>query len=100
VILKIDYNNNGVFPHHQQKNRTKCTKGKRKRENIPTSDSRAVEKWWDERMRKVRKTKMVVGLVWKKIIMVLCLLLFLPAVSLRMLVTWCLKFAIAYVLLP
>jgi hypothetical protein len=69
-------------PKSNRKTEQNAPRDHRKKENIPTSDSSAVEKWWDERMRERRNTKMVVGLVWKKIIMAACcLLLFLPAVS-------------------
>jgi hypothetical protein len=63
-----------VFPHHpgkKEKENQNKRQQEKERESIPSSDSRAVEKWWDERMREVRKTEMAVGLVWKKKIMVL-----------------------------
>lgn len=72
MILRIDYNNNGVFPHQPKKQNKR--QQEKETENIPTSGSRAVEKWWeDERMRVVRKTKMVMGSVWKKIMVLAAL---------------------------
>jgi hypothetical protein len=86
-------------PKSNRKTEQNAPRDHRKKENIPTSDSSAVEKWWDERMRERRNTKMVVGLVWKKIIMAACCSFYLLCLKSRMLVTWCLKFAIAYVFL-
>ena len=52
---------------------------RRERDNIPTSESSSAEtlQRWDERMREMSKRKMILGLVWKEVMVFAFVFVFL-----------------------